>query len=72
MKPEKFIKQLQERDGVGEIQEQIMTAKVLDFLQLHAKVVEISTPNAPELNVIGERHTGCSQLNRVIDRITKK
>jgi trigger factor len=44
MKPEKFIKQLQEKDGVGEIQEQILTAKVLDFLQLHAKVEEISTP----------------------------
>jgi trigger factor len=44
MTPEKFIKQLQEKDGIGEIQEQILTAKVLDFLQLHAKVEEVSTP----------------------------
>ena len=44
--PEKFFKQLQERDGIGEIQEQILTAKVLDFLQLHAKVEEVSTPQS--------------------------
>ncbi|MBI3416748.1 MAG: trigger factor [Verrucomicrobia bacterium] len=45
VKPDKFIKQLQERDGITEIQEQILTSKVIDFLQLHAKIEE--TPAAP-------------------------
>jgi trigger factor len=40
MKPDKFLKQLQERDGLSEIQEQILTSKVLDFLQLSAKIEE--------------------------------
>ena len=40
MKPEQMIKQLRERDGFGEIAEQIVLAKVLDFLELHAKVEE--------------------------------
>jgi trigger factor len=41
MKPDKFLKQLQERDGLSEIQEQILTSKVLDFLQLSAKIEEV-------------------------------
>ena len=45
VKPDKFVKQLQERDGITEIQEQIMTAKVIDFLQLNAKLEEV--PAAP-------------------------
>jgi trigger factor len=45
MKPEKFVKQLQDRDGIAEIQEQILTAKVLDLLQLQAKIEEVpATP----------------------------
>ena len=42
IKPDKLVKQLQERDGVAEIHEQILTSKVLDFLELHAQVEEIS------------------------------
>lgn len=38
IKPERLIKQLQERDGVAEIVQQIVSGKVLDFLQLHAKI----------------------------------
>lgn len=38
MKPEQMAKQLRDRDGFGEIAEQIVLAKVLDFLELHAKV----------------------------------
>jgi trigger factor len=38
IKPEKFVKQLKERNGLAEIHEQILTSKVLDFLQLHAKI----------------------------------
>jgi len=46
MKPEKLVKQLEERNGFGEIHEQILSAKVLDFLQLHAQVEE--TPAAAQ------------------------
>ena len=42
IKPDKLVKQLQDRDGVAEIHEQILTSKVLDFLELHAQVEEIS------------------------------
>jgi len=41
IKPEKLIKQLQERDGIGEIHDQILTSKVLDFLELNASVQEV-------------------------------
>jgi trigger factor len=41
IKPEKLVKQLQERNGLAEIHEQILTSKVLDFLQLNAKVEEV-------------------------------
>jgi trigger factor len=41
IKPEKLIKQLKERDGIAEIHEQILTAKTLDFLELHAQVEEV-------------------------------
>lgn len=44
IKPEKLLKQLQERDGIAEIVQQIVSAKVLDFLQLHAKIEESGTP----------------------------
>jgi trigger factor len=47
IKPEKLVRQLQERNGFAEIEEQIITSKVLDFLQLHAKVEEISGPTTP-------------------------
>jgi trigger factor len=41
MPPEKLAKQLQERNGFGEIHEQILIGKVLDFLQLNAEVSEV-------------------------------
>ena len=41
IKPEQMIKQLRERNGFGEIEEQIISAKVLDFLELNAKVEEV-------------------------------
>jgi trigger factor len=40
IKPEQMIKQLRDRNGFGEIEEQIVSAKVLDFLELNAKVEE--------------------------------
>ena len=47
IKPEKMVKQLQERDGIAEIHEQIITSKVLDFLGLHAHVHEVPADSAP-------------------------
>jgi FKBP-type peptidyl-prolyl cis-trans isomerase (trigger factor) len=41
MAPDKFAKQLKEREGgLNEIENQIVSEKVIDFLQLHAKVEE--------------------------------
>lgn len=41
MKPEQLIKQLQERNGVAEIEEQIMTSKVMDLLEQHARFEDV-------------------------------
>lgn len=41
MKPERMLRQLQERNGLDEIAEQIINAKVLDFLELQAQVEEV-------------------------------
>jgi len=41
IKPEKLVKQLQERNGIMEIAEQITTGKVMDFLELHAKITDV-------------------------------
>lgn len=48
MKPDKLLKQLKERDGIAEIEDQIIHAKVLDFLQLHAEIVEDAAAPAME------------------------
>ena len=42
----KLVKQLEERNGFGEIQEQILSAKVLDFLQLNAQVEDVAAAPA--------------------------
>ncbi|MDB4626214.1 trigger factor [bacterium] len=41
MPPEQLAKKLKERNGVAEIQEQILTSKVLDLLELQAEVEEV-------------------------------
>ena len=47
IKPEQMVKQLRDRNGFAEIEEQIISAKVLDFLELNAKVEEVlPTANA--------------------------
>jgi trigger factor len=46
IKPEKMIQQLRERHGISEIEEQIVTGKVLDFLEQHAKVEDV-LPGGP-------------------------
>lgn len=43
MPPDKLVKQLQDNNGFGEIQEQILSNKVLDLLQLHAKIEDVAT-----------------------------
>lgn len=40
VKPEKLVKQLQEQGAVGRLRQQILEAKVLDILELYAKVEE--------------------------------
>jgi trigger factor len=48
--PDQMIKQLRERNGIAEIAEQIVTAKVFDFLELQARVEDVlpgaGTPSA--------------------------
>ncbi|MBG87746.1 MAG: trigger factor [Verrucomicrobiales bacterium] len=41
MPMDKLVKQLQEKNGFAEIQEQVVVGKVLDFLQLNASVEEV-------------------------------
>ncbi len=41
MPVDKFIQDLKKRDGVQEVQEQVMSAKVLDFIQFSAKIEEV-------------------------------
>jgi trigger factor len=38
IKPEKLVKQLRERNGIAELHEQMLTGKVLDFLQANARI----------------------------------
>jgi len=42
MKPEKLVKELEKNNGFGEINERILSSKVLDFLQLNAKIEEVA------------------------------
>jgi len=39
--PDKFVKDLQKRNGLPEIYDQVMNEKVLDFLQQNAKIEEV-------------------------------
>lgn len=48
MKPEKLVKELEKNNGFGEIHERILSAKVLDFLQLNAKVEEVAAGSLSE------------------------
>ena len=46
VKPEQMVKQLKERNGFAEVEEQIISMKVLEFLEKHARFEEI-LPGAP-------------------------
>ena len=41
MAPEKFLKELQSRNGVDEVYAQLLHEKVIDFLQQNAKIEDI-------------------------------
>ena len=41
MAPEKFLKELQSRNGVEEVYGQVLHEKVVDFLQEHAKIEDV-------------------------------
>lgn len=48
--PEKFVKDLQKRNGIGEIYDQLANEKVMELLQTNAKIDETAaaeTPTAP-------------------------
>lgn len=47
IKPERMIRQLQDRNGIQQIAEQIVTNKVLDFIELQAKVEEVLPTSEP-------------------------
>ena len=42
MKPEKLLKKLDERNAIDQITEEILTAKVLDFLAANASVTTVA------------------------------
>lgn len=53
--PEKMVKAIQERNAVNEIRQDILTGKVLDFLEINAAVEDVAalpaaTPAAPATN----------------------
>jgi trigger factor len=53
--PEKFLKDLQKRNGLIEIYDQVMNEKVMEFLQQNAKIEDVppsalEAPGAPAVN----------------------
>ena len=47
VKPEKLIKDLQKSNGFGQIHEQILLSKAVDFLEQNAKIEEVQPQPAP-------------------------
>jgi trigger factor len=47
IKPEKMLRQLEERHGLAEIEEQIISTKVLDLLEQHARVEDVLPTSRP-------------------------
>jgi trigger factor len=45
--PDKFLKDLQKRNGLIEIYDQVMNEKVIDFLQQNAKIEEVTPTETP-------------------------
>ena len=47
MPPQKFLKELEKRDGLPEIYQQLLHEKVIDFLQENAKIEDVAPAPAP-------------------------
>ena len=47
MPPQKFLKELEKRDGLPEIHQQLLHEKVIDFLQENAKIEDVAPAPAP-------------------------
>ncbi len=47
MAPDKFAKELEKRNGITQIYEQMLNEKVLDFLQENAKIEDVAATPAP-------------------------
>jgi trigger factor len=47
MAPDKFVKELQKRNGISEIHEQLQSEKVIDFLVQNAKIEEVEPAAQP-------------------------
>jgi hypothetical protein len=47
IEPEKFAKDLQKRNGLIEIYDQVMNEKVIDLLQQNAKIEDVAPAAAP-------------------------
>ena len=47
MPPQKFLKELEKRDGLPEIYQQLLHEKVIDFLQENAKIEDVAPAAAP-------------------------
>lgn len=45
IKPEKLVKQLRERDGISELEEQIISGKVMEFLEEQASFEDVLPPS---------------------------
>jgi hypothetical protein len=41
MTPQKFMQELEKRDGLSEIYQQMVHEKVVDYLQEHAKIEDV-------------------------------
>ncbi len=53
VKLEKMAKQLMDSGGINQIADQIVSSKVLDFLELHAQVTDVITPSTLALSPQG-------------------
>lgn len=45
--PDKFVKELEKRNGMPEIYQQLLQEKVIDFLQEHARIEDVAPPEKP-------------------------
>ena len=45
--PDQFLKDLQKRNGLIEIYDQVMNEKVIDFLQQNAKIEDVTPTETP-------------------------